>query len=164
MNSIFTRTSVRSFTDQPVSSQQVEQLLRAAMAAPSAGNQQPWEFYVVTHRDTIESLAQASPYAGCAAGAPVVIVPCARREVMFPQNREMDLSAAVENLLLEAVELGLGAVWLGIAPEPERMTAVARLLSLPDGLEPFALIPVGCPSRVQAQQDRFDPDRVHYIA
>ena len=163
MNSIFHRTSIRAYKQQEVEPEKITKMLKAAMAAPSAGNQQPWEFYVVTDKDTIEQLAACSPYSGCAKNAPVIIVPCCRGEAMFPENVIMDVSAATENILLEADALELGAVWLGIAPIEDRMNAVTKVLSLPDNLLPFCLIPVGYPQLARPQQDRYDESRVHYV-
>ncbi len=164
MNSIFHRTSVRAFTAQPVENEKVVTLLKAAMAAPSAGNQQPWEFCVVKDPQTIRKLSACSPYAGCAAAAPMVIVPCYRKKVIFPDCVLLDLSAATENLLLAADAQNLGAVWLGIAPLTERMDAVRTVLALPDELEPFCLIPVGYPAKEGQQQDRYDPSRIRYYS
>ncbi len=164
MVAIFHRTSVRRYQDMPVEPEKVERMLRAAMAAPSAGDQQPWEFYVVTAPEVRSALASCSPYAGCAADAPVVIVPCYREKVMFPQNREMDLSAATENMLLEADHLGLGAVWLGVAPELDRMAAVRDVLTLPDDLTPFALVAVGYAVEQKTQENRWDEKRIHYVS
>lgn len=164
MNEIFTRVSIRKFEDRPVEPEKLTQLLRAAMAAPSAGNQQPWEFYVVTDRKKISELAECSPYAGCAAGAPAVIVPCYRTAgLRFPEFDTIDLSIASENILLETASLGLGAVWLAVAPVEDRMEKVEKSLSLPDSLRAFALIPVGYPAESRPQQDRFDENRIHYV-
>ena len=163
MNEIFHRTSIRKYLDKPVETEKVEAMLKAAMAAPSAGNQQPWEFYVVTNKDVIQQLAAASPYAGCAAGAPVVFVPCFRKEGIAPEYFNIDLSAAVENLLLETDAQGLGAVWMGISPSEERMDAVRKVLDVPAELEPFALVPCGYPAEERPQQDRYEENRVHYV-
>ena len=163
MNSIFTRISVRKYKNKPVEEDKIRMLLKAAMAAPSTANQQPWEFYVVTNKDIIRQLSKSSPYAGCAAGAPVVIVPCYHEECMFADYTQIDLSIATENMWLEASELGLGGVWLGIAPEEDRMTAVREILNLPDGLAAFALFPVGYPAEQRPQQARFDESRIHYV-
>ena len=122
MNEIYTRVSIRKFEDRPVEPEKITQLLKAAMQVPSAGNQQPWEFYVVTDKEKINMLAECSPYSGCAAGAPVVIVPCYRTNgLRFPEFDTIDLSIAAENLLLEVTSLGLGAVWLAVAPITDRM-------------------------------------------
>ncbi|WP_099468617.1 nitroreductase family protein [Konateibacter massiliensis] len=163
MSAIFTRTSVRSYEDKEVEAEKVEQLLRAAMAAPSAGNQQPWEFYVVTDKSKLEKLSKCSMYAGCAKDAPLAIVNCYRKEIKMPEYAEIDLSASTQNLLLEATELGLGAVWLGIAPHKGRMEAVREILEIPEELEVFAVIPCGYPQKTAKQQDRYEEARIHYV-
>lgn len=163
MNSIFHRVSIRKYEERPVEQEKITQLLKAAMAAPSACNQQPWEFYVVTDKNVIERLSEASPYAKCAKDAPLVFVPCYRTEGIAPDYFEIDLSAAVENLLLEADHLGLGAVWMGIAPDEGRMNAVKKVLDIPEHLRAFALVPCGYPAEARAQQDRYEESRVHYV-
>lgn len=164
MNEIFRRISVRHFQNQPVEEEKITQLLRAAMAAPSAGNQQPWEFYIVTNRTRLEDLAVCSPYAGCLKNAPLGIVVCCQKDCPMPEYAQIDCSAAIENLLLEAVSQELGAVWLGIAPLPERMEATRQVLELPEHLEVFAFIACGYPAEGRPQQNRYDPDRVHTIS
>lgn len=161
MKNIFERTSIRNYLDKNVEDDKITKILKAGMAAPSAGNQQPWEFFIVKDKSLIKALSLCSPYSGCAASAPVVIVPCYRKDCYFPENAQMDLSAATENMLLAINELGLGSVWLGIAPLKERMDNVRKVLSLPEGLEAFALLPVGYPVKVNPQQDRFDKSRIH---
>ena len=165
MNAIFHRVSIRKYKEQEVEQEKIERMLRAAMAAPSACNQQPWEYYVVTNKNKIEALSKTSPYAGCAKHAPLVFVACYRKEegIIAPSYQEIDLSASVENLLLEADELGLGAVWMGIAPGIERMEAVRKVLDLPERLNAFALIPCGYPAESRPQQDRYEEMRVHYV-
>ena len=164
MNPIFTRRSIRKYQDRPVEPEKIEQILRAAMAAPSAGNQQPWEFYVVTDKEKIRMLSESHIYAGVAAGAPVVIVPCFRTTgLRFPMYDQIDLSIATENLLLEITNQGLGGVWMGIAPIDERMDKVDAILGLGEGLRSFALVPLGYPAEEKEPSDRFDPDRIHYL-
>ena len=164
MNEIFKRVSIRKFQDREVEPEKIEQILKAAMAAPSAGNQQPWEFYVVQDREKIEALSKSHRYAGPAKNAPVVIVPCYRTQnLLFPGYAEIDLAIATEHILLEAVSLGLGSVWLGIAPLEERMDKVAGILNLDASLKPFALVPLGYPAQEPVQQDRFEKDRIHYV-
>ena len=165
MNAIFRRVSIRKYKEQEVEQEKIERMLRAAMAAPSACNQQPWEYYVVTNKNKIEALSKTSPYTGCAKHAPLVFVACYRKEegIIAPSYQEIDLSASVENLLLEADELGLGAVWMGIAPGIERMEAVRKVLDLPERLNAFALIPCGYPAESRPQQDRYEEKRVHYV-
>ena len=165
MNSIFHRVSVRKYEDRPVEEDKIMTVIKAGMQAPSAGNQQPWEFYVVTNRDKIKELSKISPYAGCAANAPVVIVPVFRREgLRFPEYAEIDMAIAQENMWLEADYLGLGGVWLGVAPVSERMEAVAKVLNLPDDKVVYSLFPMGYPAEEGKQQDRFDEARIHYVS
>ncbi|WKY48202.1 nitroreductase family protein [Eubacteriaceae bacterium ES3] len=162
MNAIFNRTSVRKYLSKEVEAEKIDLLLKAAMAAPSAANQQPWEFFVVKNRETLKALAEASPYGGCIAGAPLAIVPVYRKELRMPEFADIDMSAATQNILLEAVELGLGAVWIGVAPLTDRMESVAKILSVPDNLVPYAVIPLGYPEAEAKRQDRFDAARVHF--
>ncbi|MGN0479365.1 MAG: nitroreductase family protein [Hominenteromicrobium sp.] len=164
MDVIFKRTSVRAYTQQPVEDDKLELLLRAGMAAPSAGNQQPWEFYLVKNKAVLQALAQCSSYAKCVQHAAAAIIPCYRTTgLRHAAYAEIDLSAATENILLEAETLGLGAVWLGIAPLRERMDAVRALLGAPDTLEPFAIVSLGYPLTSAGQEDRFDPARIHTV-
>ena len=163
MNEIFHRTSIRKYQNKSIEDDKIEKMLRAAMAAPSAGNQQPWEFYVVKDKSTLKKLSKSSPYASCCAFAPLAFVACYRINCTMPEYAQIDLSASVENLLLEADSLGLGAVWLGIAPIKERMEAVRTVLNIPDNLGAFAIIPCGYPETVHTQQNRFDKQRIHYV-
>jgi len=165
MDTIFTRISVRRYQDRPVEPEKIERLLRAAMAAPSAKNDQPWEFYVVANRQVLEQLSRCSPFAGWTKDAPLAIVPCWRKERKIQWEYSLiDLAAATENILLEAVELGLGTVWMGVSPVRERMDIVREILSLPDTLEPFAIVAVGYPAEERPQEDRWDPDRIHVVS
>ena len=164
MKEIFHRVSVRKFEDRPVEDEKVEQVLRAAMAAPSAGNQQPWDFYVVTAKEKLQALAQVSPYAGCAAHAPMAIVTAYHEDgCLFPQYAQIDLAIAMENLWLAAQSLGLGGVWLGVAPEEDRMALVEKILPIEPGQRAFAIFPMGYPAEEKDQQDRFKAERIHYI-
>lgn len=163
MNAIFHRTSIRKYLALQVEEEKITEILRAAMAAPSARNQQPWEFYVVKDKVKLQQLAKTSPYAGCTGGAPVAFVLCYRKNCQLPEYAHIDLSAATENLLLQADALGLGAVWLGIAPIRERMDAVREVLEIPVELEVFAIVPCGYPAEEKEQQNRFEENRIHYV-
>lgn len=164
MNEIFHRVSIRKYESRPVEREKLMKILRAGMQAPSAGNQQPWEFYVVTRPECIQALAQSHIYAGCAAEAPVLIVPVYRKEgLLFPGYAQIDMSIAQENMWLETDSLGLGGVWLGIAPIKERMDAVAKILDLPDNVEAFSIFALGYPAEEKPQQDRFDESRIHFV-
>ena len=163
MKEIFERVSIRKYTDRAVEDEKILAILRAAMAAPSAGNQQPWEFYVVRDRSKLEELSRVSPYAGCAKAAPVAIVSAYREKLWAPAYAQIDMSIAMENLWLACGEQGLGGVWLGIAPVEDRMRAVEEILGIPEGLRAFAIFPLGYPAEERKQQDRFDESRIHFI-
>ena len=151
-DAIFTRVSIREFTDEPVSDEQIERLVKAAMAAPSAGNQQPWEFVLTRDPQVKEALAACSPYAHPAGKCDLVIVPCVSGgEKRFEGCVPLDMSACAENILLEAQSLGLGAVWLGIYPEQDRIDAVTEVIGGEEGCIPRSSpwgIPRRCSSRV----------------
>ncbi|MDO4978021.1 MAG: nitroreductase family protein [Eubacteriales bacterium] len=163
MNAIFHRVSIRKYQNKPVEEEKIEKMLRAAMAAPSACNQQPWEYYVVTNKEMIEKLSKVSPYSGCAKDAPLVFVPCYRSGLIAPSYADIDMSASVENLLLQADSLGLGAVWMGISPQEERMKDVKEVLGIREDLSAFALVPCGYPAEERPQEDRYDIERIHFV-
>ena len=164
MKEIFERVSIRKYEDRPVEPEKIEAILRAAMAAPSTGNQQPWEFYVVTDKEIIRKLSKVHQYAVTAADAPVVIVPCYMTEnIWVPEWAQIDLAIATENLWLETTSQGLGGVWMGIAPQEDRIEAVDKILGLPANLHAFALFPLGYPAESRKQEDRWKPERIHYI-
>ncbi len=164
MNAIFHRVSIRKYQDRPIEDEKIIKMLQAAMQAPSAANQQPWEYYVVTNQEKKDALSKVSPYAGFANSAPVIFVACYQAQgLRAPSYAHIDLSASVENLLLEADALGLGAVWMGIAPQEERMEAVRQVINLPEDLHAFALISCGYPAEERPQEPRYDESRVHYI-
>lgn len=164
MNEIFTRRSIRKFKDQNVEPEKIDKLLRAAMQAPSAANQQPWEFIVVQDKEKLAQIAEASPYAKLAANSAVTFVLLANdKELKVPTAWEQDMSAATQNILLEAVHLGLGGVWLGVATSNAVAENVSRLFELPAHIRPFALISIGYPGEQQNEfVDRYKADRVHY--
>ena len=163
MDSIYHRVSIRKYQNKPVETEKIQAILRAAMQAPSAANQQPWEFYVVTDREKLAALSQVSPYAGMTADAPAAIVSAYRKDCRIPAYAEIDLSIAMENLWLETDAQGLGGVWLGIAPIGERMEAVEKILDMPESIRAFAIFPLGYPAEERKQQDRFDERRIHYV-
>ena len=159
---VLARRSIRAYTDEPVSEAQVERLLRAAMAAPSAGNQQPWRFVLVTDRDTLRAVNDFHPYARMLERAPLAVVVCGATEgIRWPGFWEQDCAAAVENLLIEAEMLGLGAVWLGVHPLEERVAGLRALLGVPDGVTPFAIVAVGRPAEGKKPADRYRAEHVH---
>ena len=164
MNEIFTRRSIRKYQSKPVEQEKMERILRAGMQAPSAQNEQPWEFLVVQSEQGREALAASSPYAGSCRRAPVVIVALADLNRISPESPwwVQDMSACVENMLIEAVEQGLGGVWLGMYPRQDRVSAIREAFELPENLIPFAAVPVGHPAGEQKAKDRFDPKRIRW--
>lgn len=164
MKEIFERRSVRKFTDEPVSAEAQEKLLRAAMQAPSAGNEQPWEFIVVTDPEMRQKMTEGHPYSAPLTRAPLAILVCGDlgRQKFSPYDYWVqDCSAAVENLLLEACHLGLGGVWMGVHPIREREDALISLFDLPEGVVPLGMLAIGHPAEVPAPVDRYQPERVH---
>ena len=163
MDAIFKRRSIRKYKDQPVEKEKIERLLRAAMQAPTSGNQRPWEFLVVENKDSLRQLSLASPYSMMVAKAPLAIVMLGNRNLFqYPEDWEKDLAAATQNLLLEGVDLDLGAVWIGIAPLADCMEKVSLVCALPENIEPFAIVAIGYPLEVKEPIDRFEPNRIHY--
>ena len=163
MNSIFTRRSIRKYQERPVEEEKIRLLLGAAMAAPTAVNQREWEFVVVTDKAILGRLSEASPYTKPAGRAPLAIVPVGdSHRLKSPGYFQQDLAAATENIRLEAEELGLGAVWMGIAPVEERMDTVSGILELPEHIQPFSIIAIGYPDETRPEEDRYEEDRVHY--
>lgn len=160
---ILNRRSIRNFTDECVSQESVERILRAGMFAPSAGNQQGWEFIVIRNRELLDKLAKMSPYATPIAKANIAIAVLGNKHVRFPQNLEQDLSAATENILLQITKEGLGGVWLGVAPEQDRIEFVRELLNLKLSTLPFALIPFGYSAETEKIVNRWNPNKVRYI-
>ena len=163
MDAIFTRRSIRRYADLPVDAAAVEKLLAAAVAAPSAGNEQPWEFIVVTDKATREEITKVHAYSQMLKQAPVAIVVCAdpaRSRYPF-EYWVQDCAAATQNILLAAAALGLGTCWLGVHPVPERVAGVRRILAIPEPIVPFAIVAVGHPAEQPGRVDRFDPARIH---
>lgn len=164
MQEIFNRRSIRKFTSDAVEPDKIDKLLRAAMQAPSAGNQQPWEFIVVKNKETLARLSEVSPYAKPVTGSAVTIVLLGNeKEIKIPKGWEEDMGAASQNLLLEAVHLGLGAVWLGVATSDQVTDQVRRFFDLPDHIKPYGLIAVGYPDgQKNVFIDRYKEERIHY--
>ncbi len=162
---ILGRVSVRRYTVEPVSAEQMTAILHAAMSAPSAVNRQPWEFVVVDDPALLARLADALPYAKMTAHAPIAIVVCGNRERFLDgvdaSLWEQDLSAASENILLAAHAIGLGGVWTCIYPHEERMAPVRSILNLPGDLIPFNLIPIGHPAAEHTPIDKWSPAKIH---
>ena len=164
MEEIFTRRSIRKFKNRPLEKEKIDRILRAGMQAPSAGNQQPWEFIVVENRRTLEKLSKMSPYSGPVAGSAVTLVLLGNfGGLKFPEMWQQDMGAAAENILLEAAHLGLGAVWMGANPVNDRVNFLREMFRLPEQVHPFCLIALGYPdSQKNEFINRFKAEKVHY--
>lgn len=164
MNAIFNRRSIRKFKDQSVEPEKIEKLLRAAMQAPSAANQQPWEFIVIQDKAALEKLSEVSPYSKPVATSGVTFILVANENALIvPTAWQQDMSAAAENLLLEATELELGGVWFGVATSEVVTDAVGKLYALPSHIKPFAMIAVGYPDgQNNVFVDRYKAEKVHF--
>lgn len=164
MDAIITRRSCRKFEDRPVEREKIESLLRAAMQAPSGKDARPWQFLVLTERASCEVVSKTCDFSVSAAKAPAVILLLAdfsreeKEELWWPQA----LSAAAENILLQAECEGLGATWLGVWPVPERVAYLREQFRIPEQLEPFAAITVGYKLREKPADNRWDPSLVHW--
>ena len=173
---IMTRTSIRSFTGEPVSREQLETILKAGMAAPSAINIQPWRFVVLTEREKIDALFGEGRMGKTFGTAGAVIIVCGQTTEMRkpfgqPDAPEEewenifwyeDCSAATENILLAAHALGLGAVWTAGYPAMERIAPLSAALGLPEKVVPLCIIPIGVPAENPAPKDKWKPENIHW--
>ena len=167
LENILSRKSVRSYTDQPISREQIDTLLRAAMAAPTAIDLRLWRFVVVNDRSALDSLRTHLPYAKMLQEAQAAIVVCGDTAVLDPRGKtsafwQQDCAAATENLLLQAEAMGLGAVWTGCYPAQERVDAVQKALSLPANIVPLSVIPIGYPKGDAKPKNKWNAENVHY--
>nr|WP_295000508.1 nitroreductase family protein [uncultured Methanobrevibacter sp.] len=162
MSLIFKRYSVRRFTDENVPDEKIENLLKAGMQAPSAGNQQPWEFIVVSDEEDKLAISGMHEYAKPAGNASHLIVTLGNlNECRFHMMIEQDLGACNENILLQATHEGLGAVWLGFHPIEDRVLKLKEYLNIPDYCIPFSVICVGYPAHEGEVKLRYDESKVH---
>ncbi|HET6351637.1 MAG TPA: nitroreductase family protein [Coriobacteriia bacterium] len=162
MQAMLTRRSIRRFTDAPVSDEVLEQVLRAAMAAPSAGNEQPWRFVIVREREALRRLSRTTPFAKPLEGAAVGLVVCADKRVLrYPGFWSIDCSAAIENLLVAAHASGLGGVWIGVHPMKPFEMAVALAVKTPRHIRPMSLVALGHPAEDKPAAERYEPGFVH---
>ncbi len=162
LEAIQTRRSVRKYLDRPVPEALVQNILAAAMQAPSARNQQPWHFVVIDDRTMLGQIARFLPNAGMAAEAPMAILVCADLALeLTPGYWMLDCAAATMNLLLAAHALGLGAVWTGVYPREPRMEGLRRLVGLPEQVVPHSLVVLGFPGERPPADKRYRAERVH---
>lgn len=162
LTTIFSRRSIRLYTAKSVSREMVNEILRAAMSAPSAGNERPWHFIVLTDRTVLDAIPKFHPYSAMLKHAQAAILVCG--DMMLEKHKgywTLDCAAATENMLLAAHAKGLGAVWCGVYPTEDRVANLKSLLNLPEHIVPFSLVPLGFPAEEKQAPDRFDGSRVH---
>lgn len=159
------RRSIRKYLDKPVEEALVDVLLHAAMSGPSACNMKPWDFYVVTDPDKLATLRKATRFTNIA--APLAIVVCGTLTRALPMQLAsywiQDCSAATENILLCATDLGLGSLWCGIHPQKKAETYVREALGLTEKQIPLNIIYLGYPAENPEPRDQYNANRVHYI-
>ena len=165
LENIHNRKSVRQYTPEPVSQEHIETMLKAAMAAPTAVNYQPWRFVVVTDRAQLDEMAELLPYAKMLKQAPLAIVVCGETVWMGGNENpywQQDCAAATQNLLLAAEALGLGAVWTGVYPNETLYPKLHDFLNMPPEVQPFCAIPIGHPAGDDKPKDKWKPENIHY--
>ena len=163
LNGILTRRSIRKYTDELISREKMEEIIRYGMYAPSACNCQPWHFVLLNDRELFLRIEEFQPNTRMLKHAQWGIVVCGDEQLAHtPDYWPVDCAAATENILLAAHGMGYGAVWLGIYPRSERVAAMKELLALPSHIHAFSIISVGCPEKVLPQpSERFQPERIH---
>jgi nitroreductase len=163
---IKTRRSIRDYSEKKVSDSAIKQILSCAMQAPSACNEQPWEFIVVKDRELLGKIPSLSTYAAMAKKAPLAIIVCMNPKKEYPFIKGysiQDCSAATQNILLAVNALGLGAVWTGIKPdETKKIERIREVFDIPDYIIPLAIIPIGYPKNKSKPANRFKKEKVHY--
>ena len=161
---IHKRKSVRNFTGEAILQGDIDILLKAAMAAPSAVNCQPWEFIVVTDRKTLDALGEALPYAKMIFKAGAAIIVCGVPAYAHRQMNEyavIDSTLASQNILLAAEAIGLGALWTAAYPYPDRMDTVKSILNIPSTIIPLNVIPLGRPTGEDMPKKKFNSEKIH---
>lgn len=156
------RQSIRRFKEDKVPKEKITALLQAAMQAPSANNQQPWDFIVVEDKETLVTLSKASNGAWMLDHAPLAIVPVLRSGDRSPRLAVQDISAATQNILLEATQQDLGGVWIGVYPLEERIEYIRNVLDIPIEVNPFCMIALGYPNESKELKLRYDESRIYY--
>ena len=162
---IYKRRSVRSFLEKEVDDQIIKALLEDAMAAPSACNKQPWEFYIVKNKEKQEEIKTKTMFSKF--NSPLLIIVTANTDLALTKEINdfwiQDCSAAVENILISAVSFGLGTCWCGGYPVEKRTSDIKEILQLPDNIVPLAIIHVGYPDKDIEGRTQYKEEKVHYV-
>jgi nitroreductase len=160
INTILARRSIRKYTDEPVSEEHITAMLEAAMSAPSGMNLKPWHFVVVSERERLDRLGATTKSWGMLKEAPLAVVVCGDPAIS-EKYWDQDSIAALENLLIAVSMLGLGGVWLGCHPNPERVGPVREILGIPEPVVPIAVLSIGHPAEEKEPRTQYDGERVH---
>ena len=162
IDKIISRRSIRKYTDKNVSKKDINEIIKAAMYAPSAMNQQAWHFIIIDDHNILDKVPDFHQGGSFITGAKLGILVCADKKIATRENYlAVDCSVATQNLLLAAHAKDLGACWIGIYPKEDRMGALKNMLNLPDSILPFSLIALGYPNEVITTDERFKPERIH---
>lgn len=161
---IYKRRSIRKYLDKQVEKETIITLLKAATAAPTAANCQPWEFIVVDEVERLSEIKNKLVFARY--NAPAAIVVCGNMKLSHKgPSREMwvqDCSAAIENILIAATGMGLGSVWIGIYPLQSNINTLMKILNIPEYVIPLGIVYVGYPAEDKEARTRFDEKRVYW--
>jgi nitroreductase len=162
LEAILSRRSIRKYTSEPITDQEIEIMLQAGMAAPSSGNAQPWHFIVIRDHATLDLIPKFHPYASMLPGAQAAILVCGDDRLENHPNRwPLDCSAATQNILLAAHAQGIGAVWISVHPDEDRVEGICRIYELPPSVHPVSLIALGRSNEQKLPPHRFKPERIH---
>lgn len=163
ITAIKTRRSVRKFTGEVISEEQMKVVLEAAFAAPTAHNFQPWEFLVIRDEELLRIIADTHPYGKMAPGAGCAIIVCGNKDKQELMGFLVeDCSAAIENMLIAANSEGLGAVWCGIYPVDPLVKGFEKALDIPKHIIPIGMVVIGHPAEKKEPEYRYDPEKIHY--
>lgn len=162
MDAVLNRRSIRKYQDKDVSDEDIKDLLKAGMSAPSAGNEKPWHFIIIKNQEILDKIPEIHEYADMVPEAPVSILVCGDlNEQKHGGFWDQDCAAATQNMLITIQDKGLGGVWCGIHPNQKRIKDFRNLFDLPEEVIPFSLIAVGYPAESKPPADRYDESRIH---
>jgi nitroreductase len=159
---LYKRRSIRKYKDKPIEDHKINTILKSAMLAPSAGNEQPWHFIVIKDKKVMEEIMEVHPYSKMLREAPLAI--CVLGDKSLEKHKDFwvqDCSASTQNILLACEALGLGAVWLGVYPHMDRYEGVKKVLNIPEGIYPLSIVSIGYPDEEKPIPDRFIENRIH---